>query len=448
MLRVAFHTFGCRANQYDTEMMKEKLDSTAAGGTTAAPIEIVPDDEEADIYVVNTCTVTKRAEYKARQYIRKKAKQNGSLILVTGCYADVSPEEVAEVEGVDAVFGNQHKAQILEIIQRALRGERGIIYNGAFGRRDLNIERISRDTTHNVRAFVKIQDGCSQFCTFCKAIYARGLPSSKSLEAIVSEVRALVGHGFKEVVLAGINLAQYGTSSANLTKVLETLAQIEGLERIRLSSLNLGGVTRDLVGFFAKSKKACPHFHIPLQSGDDEILKKMRRGYTTHQYRKAVELIKQHIKNATLGTDIMVGFPGEAEKHFENTCKFIEEIGFANIHIFRYSKRPGTAAHLFKDQLDGAIKQERVRRLKRIATQSARRIKQGFVGKELEVLIEERADTGRWRGYSENYLDVQLYDGENLHPGQIVKVEIKEARKDYLLGVLNSSVCENLAKHH
>lgn len=427
--QVAFHTFGCRANQYDTEMMKEKL-----GGD----FELAADGAEADIYVVNTCTVTKRAEYKARQYIRSKAKQNGKhLILVTGCYADAAPQEVAEIEGVDAVFGNQHKAQILEIIQRALQGERGVIYNGAFGRRDLNIERISRDTTHKVRAFVKIQDGCNQFCTFCKTVYARGLPSSKPLRNIVSEVRTLVEHGFKEIVFTGINLAQYGTDSANLTRVLEAVAEIEGLERIRLSSLNLGGVTCDLVEFFAHSEKACPHFHIPLQSGDDEILKKMKRGYTTQQYREAVELIKARVKNATLGTDILVGFPGETEKHFENTCRFVEGIGFANVHIFRYSKRPGTAAHFFGDQIDGKIKQERAGRLKKIVTQSARKIKRSFVGKELEVLVEERADTGRWRGYSENYIDVQLYDVQALQPGQIVKVEIKEARKDYLLGVTN-----------
>jgi len=429
MLKVAFHTFGCRANQYDTEMMREKL-----GGD----FELVPDGAQADIYVINTCTVTKRAEYKARQYIRSRAKHNGKgLILVTGCYADVAPEEVAKVEGVDGVFGNQHKAQVLEIIRRALQGERGVIYNGGFGRRDLNIERISRDTAHNVRAFVKIQDGCSQFCTFCKTVYARGLPSSKSLENIVHEVCSLVERGFKEIVFTGINLAQYQTDSANLTRVLEAVAEVDGLERIRVSSLNLDGVTRDLVEFFAQNEKACPHFHIPLQSGDDEILKKMRRGYTTRQYREAVELIRERVKDATLGTDVLVGFPGEIEAHFENTCRFVEEIGFANVHIFRYSKRPGTAAHFFSDQIDGTTKQERVRMLKEIATKTARKIKQGFVGKELEVLIEERADTGRWRGYSENYFDVQLYDGQALRPGQIVKVKIKEARKDYLLGVLS-----------
>ena len=441
MAKVAFHTFGCRANQYDTEMMKEEL-----SGTAAALLELVPDDTEADIYVVNTCTVTRRAEYKARQYIRNKAKRNGGLILVTGCYADVAPEEVAQVEGVDIVFGNQHKTQILEIIRRALRGERGVIYNGAFGGRDLNSERISRDTTHNVRAFVKIQDGCSQFCTFCKTVYARGLPSSKSLENIVSEVRTLVEHGFKEIVLTGINLAQYSAGSANLTRVLEAVAKIEGLERIRLSSLNLAGVTRDLVELFAQNEKACPHFHIPLQSGDDEILKKMRRGYTTQQYKEVANLIKERVRNATLGTDILVGFPGETEKHFENTCRFVEEIGFANVHIFRYSERPGTAAHLFKEQIDGTTKQERARKLKKIATQSARKIKQSFVGQELQVLVEERADNGRWRGYSENYLDVQLYDEKQLQPGQIVKVKIQEARKDYLLGVM--SVCQNPAKRH
>lgn len=434
MIKVAFHTFGCRANQYDTEMMKEKL-----GGMAEASIELVPDDAEADVYVINTCTVTKRAEYKARQYIRTKAKQNGkSLILVTGCYADVAPAEVANVEGVDVVFGNSQKAQILEILRRALQGERGIITNGAFGRRNLDLERISRDTTHNVRAFVKIQDGCSQFCSFCKTIYARGLPSGKSLENIFAEVRVLVERGFKEVVFTGINLAQYGTDSANLTRVLESVAEIEGLERIRLSSLNLGGVKRELVEFFAQNAKACPHFHIPLQSGDDEMLQKMRRGYTTQQYREAVELIKARVKNATLGTDILVGFPGETEKHFENTCRFVEEMGFANVHIFRYSKRPGTAAYFFKDQIDGTVKQERAQRLKEIAVKTSRKVKEGFVGKELEVLIEECADTGRWRGYSENYLDVQLYDDQALQPGQIVKVEIKEARKDYLLGALSS----------
>lgn len=429
-LKVAFSTLGCRTNQYDTEVMKELC---------SKEFELVPFSESADIYVINTCTVTKRSEGKARQYIRRCARRDGnSLVLVTGCYATVSPEEACKVEGVDVVIGNSGKNRIAEIIKEALKGRRGIIDCSADGG-SLDEERISVDREHT-RAFVKIQDGCDRFCSFCKTAYARGLPRSKSPESIVTEVKELVKSGFMEVVFTGINLARYGKNGKHevpsLPEVLETVAKIEGLKRIRLSSINLEGIDQKLLEFFKSNRKACPHLHIPLQSGDDHILERMRRGYSTKDYRERVQYIKDNVEKATFGGDVMVGFPGETEENFENTCRFAQEVGFANLHIFRYSKRPGTAAASFKEQVPEQVKRERAQTLRAIAQAGSRAAKRRFIGKRLQVLVEELAHDQRWRGYTENYLDVHL-DGEEerVKPGDILEVEIKEIRGDYLLGV-------------
>ncbi len=426
MVKVAFHTFGCRANQYDTEMMKARLNQEG--------IEIVSDETDADVYVINTCAVTRRAENKARQYIRHLAHtQENPLILVTGCYADTSAQEVAEVGGTRVVFGNPGKAQIYEMLQAALRGEQGILASKA--KTNLDGEAIETDLEHT-RAFVKIQDGCGEFCTFCKTVYARGRPRDKSPEAILNEVRKLVDNGYKEVVFTGINIAQYGEhSNSKLSHILQSVAAIAGLQRIRLSSINLSGVTPDLIVFFAAEPKACPHFHIPLQSGDDTILKQMNRKHTTAQFTQIVEKIRAKIPKVTLGTDLLVGFPGETDEQFVNTCKFVERIGFANVHQFRYSRRPGTAAAFFEDQVPPAVKKRRASQLNRIVHSVSRKIKEEFIGARLQVLIESpRNAQRRPQGYSENYLDVHIETSTPLRRGSLITVKIDAARKDYLIG--------------
>ncbi len=325
--RVAWRTLGCRANQYDTELMKSRL---GEGFESASP------EEEAEIYIVNTCTVTAHAEAKARQYIHSYARRG--LVLVTGCWATVAPEEVAKIPGVALVFPNAAKPQVGRLVREALSGRRGIVRPESDGA-PLDEERISRDTSH-LRAFVKVQDGCDRFCTFCRTVFARGRSRRKSPQAVLAEVSGLVENGFVEVVLTGIDLASYD----DLAGLLWALDGLAGLKRIRLSSLNPEGITPELLEFFRESEKACPYFHLPLQSGDDSILKRMNRGYTVADYWEKVKLIKAALPEATLGADVMVGFPGETEEHFQRTYRLIEELRPLRLHIFRFSPRPGTAA--------------------------------------------------------------------------------------------------------
>lgn len=423
-LRVAWRTLGCRVNQYDTELMKEQLDGA---------FEIVPDGGEADIYIINTCTVTARAEAKARQYIRGLARRGP--ILVTGCWATVAPEEVRRIEGVRLVFPNSAKFEVGELIQRALSGGEGVARAAPDGT-SLDEEQIGQDLAHT-RAFVKIQDGCDRFCTFCQTVFARGRSRSKSPQAVLAEVSRLVENGFAEVVLTGIDLAAYGgDNGASLAELLWRLAEIPTLKRLRLSSINPRGVTPELLEFFGKSPKGCPYFHLPLQSGDDLILQRMNRGYTAAEFRERVALIREMVPQATWGADILVGFPGETEEQFSRTCQLIEELIPLRLHIFRYSRRPQTAAARFPDQLPERVKLERAQRLRRLGEELSLRVRQRYICRHLEVLVEERGADGLWRGWSENYIEVRILPSRSreLQAGEILPVRIRRGTEDYLLG--------------
>lgn len=423
-LRVAWRTLGCRVNQYDTELMKEQLDGA---------FEIVPDGGEADVYIINTCTVTARAEAKARQYIHGLARRGP--VLVTGCWATVAPEEVAAIAGVSLVFSNAAKLQVSAIVRQALAGRRGVV-NPAFRENHLDEERIARDSAHT-RAFVKIQDGCDRFCTFCRTVFARGPSRSKSPQAVLAEVGRLVENGFAEIVLTGIDLAAYGKDNgASLTELLWALEKLPGIERIRLSSINPQGITPELLEFFGKSGKGCPYFHLPLQSGDDLVLKRMNRGYTAAEYREKVELIREMLPQATWGADILVGFPGETEEQFSRTCQLIEELTPLRLHIFRYSRRPQTAAARFPDQVPERVKLERAQRLRRLGEELSLRVRQRYIRRHLEVLVEERGADGLWRGWSENYIEVRILPSRSREPkrGEILPVRIRRATEDHLLG--------------
>ncbi|MGQ9476989.1 MAG: tRNA (N(6)-L-threonylcarbamoyladenosine(37)-C(2))-methylthiotransferase MtaB [Candidatus Bipolaricaulia bacterium] len=415
--RVAWRTLGCRANQYDTELMKGRL---------GEGFESILPEEEAEIFVINTCTVTAHAEAKARQYIHSYARRG--LVLVTGCWATVAPEEVAKIPGVALVFPNAAKPQIGQLVREALAGRRGIIratLNGA----SLDEERISRDTSH-LRAFVKVQDGCDRFCTFCRTVFARGRSRGKSPQAVLAEVRELVENGFVEVVLTGIDLASYGS----LTELLWALDGLSGLRRIRLSSLNPEGITPKLLEFFQESEKACPYFHIPLQSGDDLILRRMNRGYTAAEYHKKVELIREALPGATFGADVMVGFPGEGEEQFLRTYRLIEELEPLRLHIFRFSPRPGTAAARFPDQVPERTKRERAKLLRALSERLSRELLARRIGQTLEVLVEEVTPDSLWRGWSREYIDVHLLPPEGgLVPGEVVMARALHLSGDHLL---------------
>jgi threonylcarbamoyladenosine tRNA methylthiotransferase MtaB len=422
---VALRTLGCRANQYDTELMKERL---------RGEFELVSPGEEADVYIVNTCTVTAKAEAKARQYIRSYARRG--LVLVTGCWATIAPEEVGRIEGASLIFSNEAKPQVRELI---IAGRQGVVHPSPDGNR-LDEERISLDSAHT-RAFVKIQDGCDQFCTFCRTIQARGPSRSKSPQAVLAEVQDLAKNGFAEVVLTGINLADYGQTAEALPHLLWKLEELPELKRIRLSSFNPQGVTAELVEFFRRGDKGCPYFHLALQSGDDGILHSMNRGYSVDEYKRKVELIREEVPGATFGADILVGFPGEGEQEFQRTCQLIEELGLLRLHIFRYSPRPGTPAAHFPGQVSEEVKLDRAEQLRKLAKRLSRRVRQAYLNQRLQVLIEERAADGRYRGWSENYLDVHVdRPGRELHPGEIVEVEAGQLFADHLRGRLSEEV--------
>ncbi len=443
MKTIAFRTLGCRANQYDTQMMREKLPKEW---------KLVPPNNKADVFCINTCTVTNSSDSKSRQYIRQAKRKNpNSLILVTGCYAHSSPREVYNVKGVDVVFDNTQKSNIAKITKAALNGKRGII-TGNGDRNRLTSEKITFDEKHT-RAFLKIQDGCQKRCSFCKITYTRGPSRSKPIRKIIEEVKELVANEYREVVFCGINLAEYGKESQKigpennkypLLELLTKCAKINKLRRIRLSSINLEGISSKLLKFFTQTDKACPYFHIPLQSGDDQILRKMRRGYKAEDYLRKVNQIKSIIPNATLGCDIMIGFPGETEENFANTCQLVEELGFINTHVFRYSKREGTPAASFKNQVPERIKKKRMDLLKRITKRVEKREKSRFIGRNLQILIEEESPLAcaSWRGYSKNFIDVHIQGGDGLEPNKLVEVKVKKLAENHgypLLGYAVSS---------
>ncbi len=418
-LRIGFVTFGCRVNQYETQMMRAKL----------ADAHRLSDDD-ADLYIVNACTVTVLAERKARQAIHRLRREHPQAkIVLIGCLAEAVEKGLTVIDGVDLLAGNAWKGRIAEVVARALSGETGML--PASEPPALSAERIA-DHPGRVRAFLKVQDGCALSCTFCRTTQVRGPSRSKAVAAAVAEAEALVAAGYPEIVLTGINLAQYKTSDGDLARLVGKLLRIEGLRRLRLASVNPYGITEELLEAFAADPRACPHFHIPLQSGDDRVLRLMRRGYTVDFYRSRIELVRRFIPDATFGADVIVGFPGEDEEAFRNTCALVEEVGFANLHIFRYSPRVGTVAAGFAGQVPAPVKHERAKRLEEVYRRTQERVLSEFVGKKEEVLIEERKD-GSWRGYTRGYIDTFVTG--DLAVGDEVHVKITAVLPGHLEGV-------------
>jgi len=415
--RIALITFGCRVNQYETQMMREIL---------AHRYEIVRKD--ADIYVINACTVTSLAERKARQAIHRIRRENHDVkIVVIGCVGDAVASGLSELDQVDLIAGNGWKARIDEVIERVLSGERGLLLDAAPA--DMDEERVSRQSGR-IRAFLKVQDGCDYACTFCRTTQVRGPSRSKSVAAILDEAKGLVANGYPEIVLTGINLAQF---SGGLALLSEGLLRIEGLRRLRLASINPYGIDEDLVGVFAGSDRACPHFHIPLQSGDDGVLRAMARGYSREFYLSRVEMIKRMIPQATFGADIIVGFPGESDAAFQNTLSLIELVGFANLHLFRYSPRVGTVAARARDQVAEAVKRERAEEAERVYRRSQCDLLSRYVEGTVSVLLEEKTRDG-WRGYTRGYIDTHVRTDAAHDTGDEIAVRVTGVGEGFLLG--------------
>lgn len=430
MLKVAFYTLGCKVNQYETEAMEELFERKG--------YEIVGEDEIADIYVINTCTVTNLSERKSRQFIsRAKKKNRDALIAVVGCYPQVAPEEVAKIEGVDVIVGTTDRNKIVELCEKAIANKekinvvRNIRTQKEF--ESINIKEVKSKT----RAYIKIQDGCNQFCSYCIIPYARGPIRSRDLDDIIKEANNLADAGFKEIVLTGIHIASYGKDKRDISliDVLEEVGKIDKIQRIRLSSIEPTLINREFMERVVKIGKVCDHFHLSLQSGSPTVLKRMNRKYTPRQYKEIVNIIRDFMPNAGITTDIIVGFPGETEEEFNETYNFVREIGFSRIHVFKYSPRRGTPAAKFENQVDGNVKNIRSDKLISLGEELMKEFHSKFIGSTLFVLFEEKSkkDKDYIEGYTTNYIRVKAKKDLQLI-GEIVDVRIKEAKDDYLIG--------------
>ena len=427
MMKVAFYTLGCKVNQYETEAMEEMFKKRG--------YEIVSFEDKADIYIINTCTVTNLGDRKSRQFIRRAKKLNeDSIVAAVGCYSQIAPDEVEKIEGVDVIIGNTDKDKIVDICEEAREKKekinvvKNIKYHKEFD--NLSIEKIESRT----RAYMKIQDGCNQFCSYCIIPYARGPIRSRRLEDILVEAERLAKAHFKEIILTGIHVASYGKDlkNINLLDVIENISKIEGIERIRLSSIEPTFIDKEFMEKVKANKKFCDHFHLSLQSGSNSVLKRMNRKYTTEEYKHIVELIRSYMPAAGITTDIIVGFPGETEEEFQETYDFVKTIGFSRIHVFKYSPRKGTPASQMDNQIHGSIKQARSEELIKLGNQLANSFMESFLGKTMEVLFEEEKD-GYFEGYTTNYLRVKVKTSKDLQ-GKILPVKIIDKKEDILVG--------------
>ena len=420
MQRVKFVTLGCKVNQYDTQSIREQFASSG--------FKEIDNGRRADIYVINTCTVTSIADRKSRYFIHYAHRQNPKArIIVTGCYAVSDSDEIAGIPGVTRIIKNQDKDKIVELL------------DGQNGHNETGISSFSGHT----RAFLKIQDGCNNFCSYCKVPRVRGVSRSKPLDEIIHEASRLVRNGFKEIVLCGICLGSYGKdlqSQTDLIDAIEALEKIEGLLRIRLSSIEAGDISDKLINKITQflpageaGRKLCRHLHIPMQSGDDEILKKMKRNYCREDYLNLIKKIKSSIPKIAITTDVLVGFPGEKDDNFQNTLDLIKEIMPLRVHIFPYSKRPGTPASILKDKVNPLAIKERVWKLRNISKACALDYKNKFLEQDRGVLIEGHAKENKqyWEGYTDNYIKVWVKSGKNLK-NQLIQTRLKKINKDYI----------------
>ena len=406
--KVAFLTLGCKTNQYETNgMMQQFLD---------AGYEICNADEEPDIYIVNTCTVTNIADRKSRQSLRKVKNKKDTIVIAVGCYAQVAKDTLQNMPEIDIILGNKEKKNIIKYIE-----DYEISKNKIIDVADINKQRDFDEYgcityTEKARTTIKIQDGCNNFCSYCLIPYARGRVRSRNKENILEEAKKIANEGIKEIVLTGIHIASYGkdfNEEYELVDLLEDLNKIEGIERIRLGSLEPTIITEEFVGRLTKLDKICNHFHLSLQSGCDETLKRMNRKYTTKEFREVVKRLRNNIKDVNLTTDIIVGFPGETEEEFNTTYEFLKEIKFYKMHIFKYSKRDGTIAATMPNQIDGNIAEQRSKKLIELSERNQKEYEKKYVSKEVEVLFEEKQGE-YWVGHTRNYMLVKYKSNQNL----------------------------------
>lgn len=431
MKKAALHNLGCKVNAYETEAMQHLLEE--------AGYEIVPFTQKADVYVINTCSVTNMADRKSRQMLHKAKKNNpDSIVVAAGCYVQTSEKEVLNDLSVDIVIGNDRKHDLVRLLEEySLDSVNDTVDDINDGKHDFE-ELFIDQTKEHTRAFIKVQDGCNQFCSYCIIPYARGRVRSRRFENVIAEVERLAANGFKEVVLTGIHLSSYGVDFEEATGLLELIQAVnavKGIERIRLGSLEPKIVTEHFASELSKLDKICPHFHLSLQSGCDATLKRMNRKYTTKEYERGCELLRKYFVHPAITTDVIVGFPGETEEEFEQTKAYLEHIHFYEMHIFKYSKRKGTRAAVMPDQIDEQVKAARSEKLIALGHDMSKEFRKFYIGKNEEVLFEEKAvigDKEYFVGYTKEYVKVAKETDENLE-NQIVSGRISGMLTDEIL---------------
>ena len=432
MNNVAFITLGCKVNQYETNAMTQQF--------VEKGYKIVEQHEKADIYIINTCTVTNMSDRKSRQMLRKVKEINPQAIVVAcGCYVQVASEEVENIKEIDLVLGNNEKKNIVESVEKYISS-----LSKKENQKIMQVEDVMHQKefvefgdvtyTEKTRAVIKVQDGCDRFCSYCIIPFARGRVRSRKPENILSEIQKIANENIKEVVITGIHVASYGKDfeeEYRLIDLLEAINEIKGIERIRLGSLEPLLITKEFAERLSKLEKICHHFHLSLQSGCDETLKRMNRRYTAEQFKEIVKILRNTYKDVVLTTDIIVGFPGETEEEFEKTYTFLKEVEFYKMHVFKYSPRKGTKAAQMKGQIDGKVKEERSQKLIELSNENEKRYNQRYVGKKVEILFEEEKQ-GYYRGHTKNYILAYCKSERNLE-NQIIQATCKSAENDHIL---------------
>lgn len=429
MKKVAFYTLGCKVNQYETNAMSQKFRSNG--------YKIVNLEESPDICIVNTCTVTNMSDRKSRQVLRRVKEINKNAIVVAvGCYAQVAKDELLKLDEIDLVLGNNEKNDIVDYTEKYLEENRkiGKVTDVMYQKDFLDFGLTTY--TEKTRAVIKVQDGCDRFCSYCIIPYARGRVRSRKPESIIKEITEIAKNGIKEVVITGIHVASYGRDlkqEYRLIDLLEDINKIDEIKRIRLGSLEPMIITQEFMSRLVKLEKICHQFHLSLQSGCDNTLKRMNRRYTTYELKNVVNLLRESYDDVILTTDIIVGFPGESDEEFESTYKFLKDINFYKMHIFKYSPRKGTKAAVMEGQIDGSIKEQRSKRLIELSNNNELKYNKQYIGKEVSVLFEEKDKEGYYKGHTNNFIVVKAQSNKYLE-NMIKKVKISEAKREFIMG--------------
>lgn len=432
-MKVAFSTLGCRVNTYETEAMSEKFIKQG--------YEVVSFDSFSDVYVINTCTVTNMGDKKSRQMISRARRQNeNAIIAVVGCYSQIAPNEVFQIPGVDVVLGTRNKGDIVYWVNRAREENKKILQVNDVLKNKVFENLVIEEYQDKTRAFLKIQDGCNRFCSYCLIPFARGAVCSKDPSVVLNEVRELAKHNFKEIILSGIDMASYGSDlneNWDLAKLLEAIEEIDGIDRIRIGSMDPTYFTKGIAERLGKLKKLCPHFHLSLQSGCNETLKRMNRRYTTEQYKEILDDLRAYIQGVSITTDIIVGFPGETEEEFNATYEFLKSIKLSKMHIFKFSPRKGTKAASMENQINGNIKEYRSSTLMKLNISLEKEFMNKFLNTTQKVLFEQnvQGDEDYYEGYTPNYIKVIVKSSQNIC-GNILETKLISVEEEHMKGIL------------